>query len=229
MTLKNKILCAIALGLISILLYYFLFVAIQKNLLGFCKEYFCLELIPIGDFIAIFISVIGLYFVVSSLNDWKIQDKYNNAKIRVAELNEISSLMHDFSFKICAFYNYKTNGENQSKVSKLIPNDDYVRNMFKAYIEDTGILNRIRELDKRNFSTKDCLFQNDFDHVIEQGYKFINGCNKDIKEMAKTEEDTQESYEHTLELIYKKHRNESEIFKKGLAELNRKLSQIVNQ
>ncbi|MDC5554974.1 hypothetical protein OHX01_18085, partial [Acinetobacter baumannii] len=173
--------------------------------------------------------VIGLYFVVSSLNDWKVQDKYNNAKIRVAELNEISSLIDDFSFKICAFYDHKTSGENQSKVSVFVPNYDYVRNMFKTYIEDTGILNRIRELDKRNFSTKDCLFQNDFDHVIEQGYKFINGCNKDIKEMAKTEEDTRESYEYALAIIYKKHRNESEIFKKGLAELNRKLSQIVNQ
>lgn len=229
MTLKNKILCAIALGVISILLYYFLFVAVEKNSISICATFYCLELIPIGDFIAIYIAIIGLFFVVSSLNDWKIQDKYNNAKIRVAELNEISNLMRDFSFKICAFYNHKTSGENQSKVSVSVPNDDYVRNMFKAYIEDTGILNRISELDKRNYSSKDCLFQNDFDHVIEQGYKFINGCNRDIKEMAKTEEDTHKSYEHALDIIYKKHKNESEIFKKGLAELNRKLSQIVNQ
>ncbi|ONN53149.1 hypothetical protein AC057_15520, partial [Acinetobacter genomosp. 33YU] len=54
-------------------------------------------------------------------------------------------------------------------------------------------------------------------------------CNKEIREMAKTQEDTRESYEHTLDLIYKNHRNESEIFKKDLAGLNRKLSQIVNQ
>lgn len=229
MRLKYKIFYAIALGVISILSYYFLFVAIQKNLVSICKEYFCLELMPIGDFIAIYIAIIGLFFVVSSLNDWKVQDKYNNAKIRVADLNEISNLIDDFSFKICGFYDHKTSGENQSKVSVSVPNDAYVRNMFKAYLEDTGILNRIRELDKRNSSLKDCLFQNDFDHIIKQGYKFISGCNKEIKEMAKTEEDTRESYEHVLDLIYKKHRNESEIFKKGLAELNRKLSQIVNQ
>ncbi|CAM0621194.1 hypothetical protein AM412_000321 [Acinetobacter baumannii] len=47
--------------------------------------------------------------------------------------------------------------------------------------------------------------------------------------MAKTQEDTRASYEHNLDLIYRNHRNESEIFKKDLAELNRKLSQIVNQ
>ncbi|WP_421833026.1 hypothetical protein ACOQNK_17735 [Acinetobacter baumannii] len=229
MKLKHKILLAIGLGAFSIFLYYFLFVAVEKNSISICANFYCLELIPIGDFIAIYIAIVGLFFVVSSLNDWKVQDKYNNAKIRVAELNEISILIDDFSFKICAFYNYKTSGENQSKVSRLIPNDDYVRNMFKAYIEDTGILNRIRELDKRNYFSKDCLFQKDFDHIIEYGYKFINGCNKEIREMAKTQEDTRESYEHTLDLIYKNHRNESEIFKKDLAGLNRKLSQIVNQ
>ncbi|MDP7947594.1 hypothetical protein, partial [Acinetobacter baumannii] len=85
---------------------------------------------------------------------------------------------------------------------------------------------RIRQ---KNYSSKDCLFQKDFDHIIEYGYKFINGCNKEIREMAKTQEDTRASYEHNLDLIYRNHRNESEIFKKDLAELNRKLSQIVNQ
>ncbi|HDI2995375.1 hypothetical protein [Acinetobacter baumannii] len=229
MKLKHKILLAIGVGAFSIFLYYFLFVAVEKNSISICATFYCLELIPIGDFIAIYIAIVGLIFVVSSLNDWKVQDKYNNAKIRVAELNEISSLIDDFSFKICAFYNYKTSGENQSKVSIFVPTDVYIRDMFKAYLEDTGILNRIRELDKKNYSSKDCLFQKDFDHIIEYGYKFINGCNKEIREMAKTQEDTRESYEHTLNLIYKNHRNESEIFKKDLAELNRKLNQIVNQ
>ncbi|MEG8243196.1 hypothetical protein MKS77_18735 [Acinetobacter baumannii] len=159
MKLKHKILLAIGLGAFSIFIYYFLFVAVEKNSLSICATFYCLELIPIGDFIAIYISIVGLFFVVSSLNDWKVQDKYNNAKIRAAELNEISSLINDFSFKICAFYNYKTIGENQSKVSIFVPADVYIRDMFRAYIEDTGILNRIRELDKKIIPQKIVYFK----------------------------------------------------------------------
>ena len=227
MTLRNKILSAIGLGLILTILYYYTYAYFQIWFEDLCKKNYCIEFFPIGDFIACYIAIVGLYFVVTSLDAWKQQDKYNNSKNRIALLNDLKhKIEFGFGLKICSFY--ETNqGENEKKVFRMGLERDYIISSFNAYLKDTNILEDIRNLDRENHNIKNCLYQKDFDKVIDLAYKYIQGCCKEIKTLSLTEDDTKESYQNSLTQIYKRHRNHEYYFKKSLNELNDKLNKFI--
>ncbi|QFS18898.1 hypothetical protein FHP22_15765 (plasmid) [Acinetobacter indicus] len=168
-----------------------------------------------------------LYFVVSSLDDWKQQDKYNNSKNRIALLNDLQyKIEFGFGLKICAFYETEQT-KSEKNVFRMELERDYVIDCFKAYLEDTNILKDIRNLDRDNYNIKNCLYQKDFDKVIELAYKYIQGCYNEIRTLNLTEDDTKESYQNELTKIYKRHRNYEHNFKEKLNELNRKLNNFI--
>lgn len=229
MNLKVKVLVSVCVFSILILAYYLLVVTSHKYLSEFCNNFYCLEIISLGEYISILIALIGLYFVISSLNDWKQQDKYNNAKNRVDKINRLEiKITMEFGHKICSLYITKK-GEEESKIIKDGTEADYVRSRFIAYIKDSKILSDIRELDRENFNSKNCLFQEDFDYVISQAYKYISGCHKEIITLKMTEDDSRKSYEGFLSQVYRRHRLYEHNFTTALTELNKKISNIVNQ
>lgn len=227
MSIKSKIYWSIGIGIILAIVYYYIYSYFQIWFDDLCKKNYCIEFFPIGDFIACYIAIVGLYFVVTSLDAWKKQDKYNNAKARVAELNSLQpEITLGFGFKICSFYDVKQK-KTEKKILRFDHERDYVVACFEAYLDDTQILEKLRNLERENYNVKNCLYQDDFDKVIEQAYKYLSGCVSEIKKLSLTEDDSKKNYENILTQIYKKHRNYEYSFKTELAALNRKLNEFI--
>lgn len=227
MKLEDKIYAAIGLTVFLTIAYYYVYSFVDLYVSELCDKYVCFEFPPYADFLAIWTAIIGLYFVVTSLDAWKKQDQYNNAKNRIALLNDLKhKIEFSFGYKICSFYTFKK-GENEIKIAKMDLERDYVIECFKAYLRDTNILEDIRKLDRENHSVKNCLYQKDFDEVIFLAYKYIQGCNKEIRILKLTKDDTKESYQNELTNIYKRHRIYEHNFKKNLNELNIKLNEFI--
>lgn len=230
MKLSHKILLAIGLGAFSIFLYYLLFVSVEKKLFSVCKKYFCLEIMPIGDFIAIFISIIGLYFVVNSLNDWKVQDKYNNAKNRVAELNELELLLLDFAIKMNNIYRQQNLGRRESMAFINFGETKHkkVLGIFEAYMDDSNIIDIIDTLDRNNTNSKNCLYQGDFDFIIEQAASYVKKCRNDAENIKEVEGELEDYYSDKFEQIDLLYRDHFNAFKDRLNTLNNNLNKILN-
>lgn len=227
MKLEDKIYVSIGMTVFLTIAYYYTYAFVELYVSKLCNKYVCFEFPPYADFLAVWTAIIGLYFVVTSLDSWKHQDKYNNSKNRIALLNDLKhKIEFGFGFKICAFY--ETNlGENEKKILRMGLERDYVIECFKAYLEDTNILEDIRKLDRENYNVKNCLYQKDFDEVIELAYKYVGGCTNKIKILKVTEDDTKDSYQNELTQIYRRHRNYEYYFKKNLNELNSKLNKFI--
>lgn len=227
MKLEDKIYGAIGLTVFLTIAYYYVYSFVELHMSKLCDKYVCFEFPPYADFLAIWSAIIGLYFVVTSLDAWKKQDQYNNAKNRIALLNDLKyKLEFSFGYKICDFYN-RPQGENEIKVIKTNLERDYIIARFNAYLEDTNILKELRKLDRDNYYTKNCLYQNDFDKVIELAYNYVGGCYNEIKSLSLTKEETKESYQNSLEQIYRMHRNYDYQFKQNLNKLNDKLNKFI--
>lgn len=215
--------------ILSIGVYYFLVQGIEWIWSSVCAKHYCMKTLSLAEFLAIEAALIGLYFVVSSLDAWKHQDKYNNAKNRIALINDLKyKIEFSFGYKICSFYNNNiSRGENEKKVFRMGLERDYIIACFKAYLKDTNIIGDIRNLDRENYNVKNCLYQKDFDEVIDLAYKYIEGCNIEIKKLKVTKDDTRESYEKELTKIYKRHRNYDYYFRENLKKLNIKLNNFI--
>lgn len=78
---------------ILVILYYFTSVLSSKSWVSnFCANKHCLELLSLGDFLSIAVSIIGLVFVVQSLDGWKHQDRFFNAREICNLLIELKNL-----------------------------------------------------------------------------------------------------------------------------------------
>jgi len=91
MVIKNKIWMSIGLGVGLTIIYYYIYAYFQIWFDNLCKKNYCIEFFPIGDFIACYIAIVGLYFVVTSLDAWKHQDQYQTAKKNIEQLYTISN------------------------------------------------------------------------------------------------------------------------------------------
>lgn len=230
MKLEYKIYWSVGLTVLLTIAYYFVYVFVDLHVSKLCDKYICFEFPPYADVLSIWVAIIGLYFVVSSLDAWKQQDKYNNAKIRIAALNDMNKkITLGFGLKMNSFYDYpKPPGENERRVLVFDTQREYVVNKFNAYLEDTNIFNDIRKLEYENTHVKNCLYQSDFDFVIQEAYSYISNCVSEIKHQSITEDDSRESYQNNLTQIYRKNSNHEQYFKQGLNDLNEKLNNFIN-
>ena len=99
MKLEDKIYGAIGLTIFLTIAYYYAYSFVELYLSKLCDKYVCFEFPPYADFLAIWSAIIGLYFVVTSLDAWKDQDKYQTAKINLVKLHEIDSILLKFKNK----------------------------------------------------------------------------------------------------------------------------------
>ncbi|TCB55552.1 hypothetical protein [Acinetobacter terrae] len=218
-----------AIGFIcSIGAYYYLSLAIEWIWSDICAKHYCMKTLSLAEFLSIEAAAIGVYFVVTSLDDWKHQDKYNNAKNRIAILNQLQPMITiGFGMKLCNFYTVRK-GEIENKVTKIDTERNYVVECFNAYLQDTQIFKQIQDLDRENYYVKNCLYQEDFDVVIKHAHKFISNCCNAIHALDITENDLTQDYYHYLNRVYINNRAEEHIFKTKLADLNKKLNKVIS-
>ena len=91
MKLEDKIYGAIGLTVFLTIAYYYAYSFADLYLSKLCDKYVCFEFPPYADFLAIWSAIIGLYFVVTSLDAWKHQDQYQTAKKNIEQLYTISN------------------------------------------------------------------------------------------------------------------------------------------
>ena len=179
MTLRNKILSAIGLGMILTILYYYIYAYFQIWFEGLCKKNYCIEFFPIGDFIACYIAIVGLYFVVTSLDAWKHQDKFQTAKINLVKLHEIDSILLTFKNNLSNFdecyVKYYTNSLSDNEITET--------NLFKKYKalkSHLKIQDKLEECDL-DINTKNInLFQNYFESCISSAKTYIQEIDKEV-------------------------------------------------
>lgn len=84
--------------IIALILYYYFYVYIQKSSGNFCKNHYCLEIIPISDFLSITVGVIGVIALIISLDTWKIQERYKQRNdFYMSLINNLKELLHQLS------------------------------------------------------------------------------------------------------------------------------------
>lgn len=113
---------------ISILVYYlFSFTVYENRFQDLCSKFYCLELIDFSNFCGIMLSIVGLYFVVDSLDSWKDQQAYYNSR---DFLNELNNYLADCEYRsIFEVMHYISNDasnqilkeENKTKIKGFLP------------------------------------------------------------------------------------------------------------
>ncbi len=179
MNIRNKIYISVGLVLPVTLIYYLTYVSVDKLFSKWCKTNYCFEFPPYTDTLAIYVAVVGLYFVVHSLDAWKHQDKYQTAKINLVKLHEISSILLTFKNKLSDFdkvyVKYYLNSTSDNEITQT--------NSFKKYEEIKSILkieDKIEECDL-DINTKSInLFQSDFESCISLAKKYIHEIDKEV-------------------------------------------------
>ncbi|WP_168379745.1 hypothetical protein [Acinetobacter cumulans] len=169
-----------AIGFIcSIGAYYYLSLAIEWIWSDICAKHYCMKTLSLAEFLAIEAALIGVYFVVSSLDDWKHQDKFQTAKINLVKLHEIDSILLTFknnlyNFDEC-YVKYYTNSLSDNEITET--------NSFKKYKaikSHLKIQDKIEECDL-DINTKSInLFQNDFESCISLAKKYIQEIDKEV-------------------------------------------------
>lgn len=182
MKLEDKIYGAIGLTVFLTIAYYYAYSFVDLHLSKLCDKYVCFEFPPYADFLAIWSAIIGLYFVVSSLDDWKHQDKFQTAKINLVKLHEINSIISTFKNNLSNF--------NECYVeyfpNSLSDNDIKETNSFKKY---KAIKSRLKIQDKieeceLDITTKNInLFQNDFESCISLAKTYIQEIDKELTKL----------------------------------------------
>lgn len=177
--IKEKFYMSICVTMIITFLYYLTFSFAELHMQKFCKSHVCFDFMPYADFIAIWVAIIGLYFVVTSLDDWKHQDKFQTAKINLIKLHEIDSIILKFKNNLSNFdecyVKYNTNSLSDNEISET--------NSFKKYKAiktHLKIQDKIEECEL-DIKTKSInLFQNDFESCISLAKKYIQKIEKEV-------------------------------------------------
>lgn len=180
-SLKQEIGLATLLLFIIIAIHYFISVASDKYWKGLCDSWYCLELIPLGDVISISIAIIGLYFVVKSLDAWKHQDQYQTAKNNIIFLHDISKDLtnyiseikniNEISLSLKDFMGWKENTYTYAKYIKI-------KNKNNIFEKTNNIENIIIHQNKN-------LYQDDFKNLVNNVLLILRNIDNKIKNQDK--------------------------------------------
>lgn len=109
--------------LLSSICYYLLYSYIQnKGTTSLCQNTICIPIISLAEFLSISTAVLGLFWVIDSLNAWKDQDAYYNSKDIDLELRElIYNCEIRAIIKIMDLPNTLTFDEISSNIKSILP------------------------------------------------------------------------------------------------------------
>ncbi|WP_151829095.1 hypothetical protein [Acinetobacter radioresistens] len=100
MKLEDKIYFSVGLTVFLTIAYYYFYSFVDLYLSKLCDKYVCFKFLTYSELLAIWVAVIGLYFIVSSLDDWKNQYKFEKAMKTIAEFNNIVYLLNFLESRI---------------------------------------------------------------------------------------------------------------------------------
>ncbi|WMG20087.1 hypothetical protein [Acinetobacter johnsonii] len=209
MQVKRDIPIALGLTVILTIIYYFIYAFLALNMKEWCDKNICFEFPPYADVLAIWVAIIGLYFVVTSLDDWKNQLKINNAI-------ENYKTLYDVYVKIEEIFILLNIHEVEYK--NLDPESDYADAIKANYLERFNKINAFElsnKVDVNLYVTAN-QYQNDLEDANGLSRKILFSLDTDLKELKLTST-------KDFEYMYIKYRNDYSKLGSDLHKLNKKI------
>ena len=199
MNIKEKTYFSIGLTVFIIIAYYYLYSFVELASNNLCQKYICFEFPSLAEVLAIYVAIIGLYFVVTSLDAWKQQDKYYNTKKSMEYITQINRGIFLISRKLNDFYPIETAVLSHEELN-------FIKSEFKTIFKDTGIFEHYNNLDRHNYSNN-LLFETEVLSISNKLSKIIFKLNQDINELKEIENLTPNRFKGELFQIYNRQRN----------------------
>ena len=159
----NKTTKAILVMMILIIGYYLFMVGVWKGWMdSWCQKKYCLDLLSFDEYLSISIAIIGLVLVIKSLDGWKEQDKFLNARNICNQLINFQTLCElDLLILI---------GQKQKEMDLLASLEEQKKFLQKAFFE--------LELFKVDRELGEKLEQSNFlcKNELKDAYKILNKC-----------------------------------------------------
>ena len=195
MKLEDKIYGAIGLTIFLTIAYYYVYSFVDLYVNKLCDKYVCFEFPPYADFLAIWSAIIGLYFVVTSLDAWKHQDQYQTAKQNIKLLHTVSEKLISFNVKISNVRDFnkevlflKTQHNKEIMKTQL-----FLR--YESLMENLGIIQLVNDTDYKITQMEKGLYQNEFNTIINIAHSYVTNIDSEIK---KKNAEIMENYQENI-------------------------------
>lgn len=181
MKLEDKIYGAIGLTVFLTIAYYYAYSFVDLHLSKLCDKYVCFEFPPYADFLAIWSAIIGLYFVVTSLDAWKHQDQYQISKQNIKLLHTVSEKLISFSVKISNVrdFNKEVLFLNTQRNKEIMKTQLFSR--YESLMENLGIIQLVNDTDYKITQMEKGLYQNEFNTIINLAHSYVTNIDSEIK------------------------------------------------
>lgn len=178
---------SIELWILCTLIYYWLYIFSIEHLTNFCKNEFpyCIDFLPYGDFLAAYIAIVGLYFVVSSLDDWKQQHKLNNTLIAIQEIIAFKKELNNYIDNLSSILDL---GEEYKNCNSIL---DAIKKKYYLINNELKIRANYNSLEKSVLVEKEILEsqKKDIEKILGTLDEIIRGIDKEIYEIKQYDND----------------------------------------
>ena len=180
MNIRNKIYISVGLVLPVTLIYYLTYVSVDKLFSKWCKTNYCFEFPPYADTLAIYVAVVGLYFVVHSLDAWKHQDQYQISKQNIKLLHTISERLNSFNVKISNVrdFNKEVLFLNTQRNKEIIKTQLFSR--YESLMENLGIIQLVNDTYYKITQMEKGIYQNEFNTIINLAHSYVKNIDSEI-------------------------------------------------
>lgn len=206
MHVKKGIYTALLLTVFLTIAYYFMYAFLELNMKEWCEKYICFEFPSYADVLAIWVAIIGLYFVITSIDAWKNQYKFQEAIKTCKEFDKapliLEQLLGEFYQLIndCKKYNY---GDMYGAISD-----------FDQMYESKNLSMRIFNINELINHNKNNLYQDDFENLLNDFNIAINDMEHCISEANLNESNYSNDTKYNLAIKKEKIRKVEEGFEK---------------
>lgn len=208
----KKIVVAICLMFFLILVYYLLMVGISKGFMNdFCHERYCFDFLDLSDFLAISIALIGLVYVIRSLDSWKEQDKFFNARNLC---NQLKSLKRLCEVDLLCLINQK-----EQEILSL-PLEKQREALLKIFFELQLFV--LSDEISKSLINSNYLYTNDFKEIYSK-------LNKKLHAMYNMIENEKKSFKNIHGFLHISIRDEFEKLGTELSKINKELNKKANE
>lgn len=235
MKIKNKIYISVALVLPVTIVYYLTYVSVDKLFSKWCKTNYCFEFPAYADTLAIYVALVGLDFVVTSLNEWKTQEKYFKSRENLELLAELCTVLKNIDENLLKL--------KMTDLSKLNINDllflrSFSKGSLNRYLNEQldftykKVMKRKNTLDEEKeviVEKSNGLYQDDINWIFNEYSKIILKASSELSiKIEEKETDTMEDYKQELDTLYKEYNPVIQKVLLKLENLERKLNAFLD-
>lgn len=183
MKIKRDVLISVCFVIPITIIYYLIYVLVDKIFNKWCGKIYCFEFPPYADILAIYTAIVGLYFVILSLDDWKKQDQYQTAKNNIEQLYTILNEINRFKDKLSNLDDYSLQTPfifNPFSTTKKVEHTDAFLK-FKEFQTQSKIEDLIEKAEKTILKKSINLEQNKFENLLSTIKPYTENIKKEIE------------------------------------------------